>query len=117
MALAKLIRVSVQRSVERDRTMELALNVHNFTTKSVRRIDLGLIAQRTSGAIIATTELHCATCTLAAHATRTVVVTIPYTQFGDDTGRMREAVGAPHVFHTDVKEIKYADGSDAGFDD
>jgi len=101
---------------EADRSMRVRYTVHNLSSKAISRFDVALEADGTDGARIGTTELHMAT-PIAARASSSVVKAFPYTQFGDDTGAMREALGKPKRFFLLVKWIKFADGSEAGYDD
>jgi len=110
------MRLTIERFDEFDRKITIRLRVHNLSSKNVRAIEAGLEVDDLSGARIATTEVH-RTADIPPHGSLAIDISMPYTQFGEDTGSMREALGKPQRQRIDVKEIKYSDGSDAGYDD
>ena len=101
---------------ERDRTIGIAFTVHNLTNKNVKALELSFESDGVRGNRIGSTELRTGQA-LPRNGTRTIAMYVPYTQFGEDTGPMREALGKPQRYTLDVKEIRYTDGSDAGYDD
>lgn len=115
-AIAKLVRIDAVRIDERDRTIRVAFTIHNLSSKDVKALEFSFESDGVSGNRIGTTELRTGE-PVRGKSTRALVLQIPYTQFGEDTGPMREALGKPQRYSLDVKEIKYADGSDAGYDD
>lgn len=115
--IAKAVRVDGLHVSEGDRFMLIVFVVHNLSQKPIARFDVAFEADASGGGRrIATTELH-ERITVGANASTTVSRRIPYTQFGDDTGPMREAAGKPQHDSVRVKWIRYSDASEAGYDD
>lgn len=115
-ALARLMRIDHVVVNEADRTMTLRFVAHNLSAKTVRRIEAGFEVDGDHNARIAGTEFH-EPISIAPHGATPFTLAIPYTAFGSGTGPMRESLGKPQHYVLDVNEIKYADGSDAGYDD
>lgn len=114
--IAKLIRAELSHVHERDRTMSLTLGIVNYTAKTVKSLEFGLEVDDASGKALGRAELRTAQ-TIGPKASASITFNFPYTKFGSGTGAVREALGKPKRYLLDVKEIKYTDGSDAGYDD
>jgi hypothetical protein len=114
--LAKLMRVTFLSAREGDRTIDLRISIANLAKKTVRRIEMGLEADDPSGRRIGLMEIAY-TAPLGAASSKIVNIPLRYVRFGEDTGAMREAAGKPKTYALTVSEIKYADGTDAGYDD
>lgn len=114
--ISKLIRAELSNAHETDRTMSLTLGVINYTKKTVKALELGLEVDDASGNPLGRTELRTGK-EIGPNAKTTVTFNMPYTHFGSGTAAVREALGKPKRYLFDVKEIKYTDGSDAGYDD
>jgi hypothetical protein len=114
--MAALIAVSVPQTRDADRTISLLVLLQNKSTKAVKSLDAGLEVHNRSGVRIGLAEITIAR-PIAPHATVSFWYPMRYVRFGEDTGTMRLAAGKPKTVQMEVTEIKYADGSDAGYDD
>jgi hypothetical protein len=115
--LAKLIAPAVALVSEDDRKIVLHFAFRNLSAKEIKKLDLGLeLHDAKTGARIAMSEVH-VTRDIAGHGTVAFDYPMRYYRFGEDAGPLMAAKGKPKTIVAQVKEIKYADGSDAGFDD
>ena len=114
--ISKLIRAELSNVKESDRTISLHVGTINYTAKTIKSLEIGLEVDDASGNALGRTELRTAQ-TIGPKSQTTVVFNRPYTAFGSGAGEVREALGKPKRYLLDVKEIKYADGTDAGYDD
>jgi hypothetical protein len=115
-ALSKLIRVELSNVRETDRTMSLHASAINYNDRSINALEIGLEVHDAAGKVLGRTELRSGKL-IGPKSQASIVFNIPYTQFGEGTGPVREALGARKTYLLDVKEIKYTDGTDAGYDD
>jgi hypothetical protein len=115
--MARLIDAAVLQTREHDRTLALLLRLHNKSAKAVRSIGAGLEVRSPSGDRLGLAEIDDAAVRIAPHATVSVWEPIRYLRFGEDAGTMRLAAGKPKHIDLQIVEVKYADGSDAGYDD
>lgn len=114
--MSGLIVAAVTKTREQDRTISFFMQLHNKSAKAITSLDSGLFVYDTAGHSIGMTELHLAK-PVAPHATVAFWYPLRYVRFSDDAGTMRLAAGKPKHVRMDVTEIRYADGSDAGYDD
>jgi len=115
--LAKLIAPTVSLISEDDRKIGLHLAFRNLSAKEIKKLELGLeLDDAKTGARIALSEVH-VTRNIAGHATVAFDYPMRYYRFGEDAGPLMAAKGKPKTILAQVKEITYADGTDAGFDD
>lgn len=114
--LARLARIDAVVVHEDDRSIEIAFTMRNLAEKRVASLDVGFESDGPDGTRIGMAELR-SVATIPPRTARHLSLTVPYTQFGEDTGAMREAEGKPQRYAVDIKEIRYADGSEVGFDD
>lgn len=114
--ILKLVRAELSNVSETDRVLSLHVGAINYTTKTIKALEVGLEVHDASGAVIGRTELRSGK-RIGPKSQQMLTFNIPYTQFGEGTGPVREALGKPKTYVLDVKEIKYTDGSDAGYDD
>ena len=101
---------------DEDHRIVLTLRVQNKTAKTMRRFDSGIEVHDTKGTRLGIAEFETQS-TIAPHQTAAITIAIPYLRFGEDAGSMRLAAGKAKSIDLDVKEIKYTDGTDAGYDD
>ena len=94
----------------------MRLEVHNFSKKTVHRFDIALALLTPAGKTLGTTEIHVIH-TFLPLARAHFSTVFPYTQFGEDTGNVVLAKGQRLRWNARIKEIRYADGSRAGYDD
>lgn len=115
--MARLIDASVLGISDADRETSLLLRVKNKTNKAIKELDAGLRVNLVpNGKRVGLTELHLNQ-NIAPQSAVTLTVPLRYVRFGEDTASMRLAQGKPKRAQVEVTEIKYADGSDAGYDD
>lgn len=114
--IAKLIRAELSSVKEADRTISLRVGTVNYTNKTITSLEIGLEVDDASGNALGRTELRSSQ-TIGPKSQTTIVFNRPYTAFGSGTAAVRESLGKPKRYLLDVKEIKYSDGSDAGYDD
>jgi hypothetical protein len=114
--MARLIRASISTAQDADRTISLHVRLHNLSAKTIRSLDTGLEVRATDGRRIGLAEIGIEK-TIPPHATLAFWYPMRYVRFGEDAGTMRLAAGKPKTIRMDVTEIKYSDGTDAGYDD
>ena len=114
--MARLISSTVTKTRDADRTISLLVRLQNKSAKAIKSLDAGLEVHNASGKRIGLAEITIAR-EIAPHSNATFWYPMRYVRFGEDTGTMRLAAGKPKTVQMDVTEIKYADGSDAGYDD
>lgn len=115
--LAKLITPTVTLVSEDDRKIVLHFEFQNLSAKEIKKLELGLeFDDAKSNARIAMSEVH-VTRNIAGHGRIAFDYPMRYYRFSEDAGPLMAAKGKPKTIVAQVKEIKYADGSDAGFDD
>ena len=114
--MGHLIESSVTKTRDEDRTISLFVHLQNKSAKTIESLDAGLEVHDSSGTRIGLAEITIAR-TIAPHASAAFWYPMRYVRFGEDTGTMRLAAGKPKTVRMDVTEIKYADDSDAGYDD
>lgn len=112
--IAKLMRAIVLHSTE-GQSIDLAVRIVNTTGKTVRRVEMGLMATH-NGKRIGMCEVALDR-DIAPNGTIETTIPLHYSQFGEDATPMMNAAGKPKTYALDVKEIKYTDGTDAGYDD
>lgn len=115
--MARLIGARVVRSHEQDRTLSLLLRLQNKSAKAIREIGAGLEVRDPSGKRLGLAEIDDARVGIPPHRSVSVWLPIRYVRFGEDAGTMRLAAGKPKQFDLQIVELRYADGSDAGYDD
>lgn len=115
-ALARVIDATIAKAPERDRSIDYFVRVKNLTNKAIAHIEFGLEVHDASGKRIGLAEMRSNT-RVNARSQRDLEIPMRYVRFGEDAGPMREAAGQPKTYELLVKEIKYTDGSDAGYDD
>lgn len=114
--IASLIDATVSQSREANRTISLYVRLHNRSPKTIRDLEAGLEVHDRHGKRIGLTEIAIEK-PIAAHGTLAFWYPLRYLRFGEDAGTMRMAAGKPKTISMDVTEIKYTDGTDAGYDD
>jgi hypothetical protein len=114
--MARLIDARVSRTHEHDRTISLLIELHNKSAKRITSADSGIFVFVKGGRRIGMAEIHLAR-SIAPRSRVSFWYPMRYLRFGEDTGEMVLAAGKPKRVTMDVTEIKYADGSDAGYDD
>ena len=100
-----------------DRTLSLLLRLHNETAKTIKAIGAGLEVDDPHGKRLGLAEVDGASIHIEPHGTVSLWLPIRYVRFGEDTGTVRMAAGQPKHIRLSVTEIKYTDGTDAGYDD
>lgn len=115
--LAKLIASTVTLVSEDDRKVVLHFAFQNLSDKEIKKLELGLeFDDAKTNARIAMSEVHL-TRNIPAHGRIAFDYPMRYYRFSEDAGPLMAAKGKPKTLVAQVKEIKYADGTDAGFDD
>lgn len=114
--MARIIDATVSQTRDVDRTISLFIRLHNKAAKAIKSLDAGLEIHDASGARIGLSEIH-VTHAVPARGSSAFWYPMRYLRFGEDAGTMRMAAGKPKRVRMDVTEIKYTDGSDAGYDD
>lgn len=115
--MARLIGTSILRTRDADFALSLLLQVHNKSTKVIRRFDAGLevdAKDSTHRLGLAEIEVNRA---IRPQSTSTFWEPVRYLRFGEDSGVVEMAAGKSKNVKLEVTEIKYTDGSDAGYDD
>lgn len=115
--MARLIDAAVVRTHEQGRTLSLLLRLQNKSAKAIRGIGAGLEVCDGSGKRLGLAEIDDAHVHIAPHGSASVWLPIRYVRFGEDAGTMRLAAGRPKHFDLQIVELRYTDGSDAGYDD
>lgn len=114
--MARLIDSTITKTRDEDRTISLFVRLQNKSAKPIESLDAGLEVHDAAGTRIGLAEISVAR-PIGPHASAAFWYPMRYVRFGEDTGTMRLAAGKPKTVQMDVTEIKYADGSDAGYDD
>lgn len=114
--MARLIHAAIPKTHDAERTISLYLRLQNLGAKPIRSLDAGLEVHDASGKRIGLAEIDIDK-TIPPHSTLAFWYPMRYVRFGEDAGTMRLAAGKRKTVHIDVTEIKYADGTDAGYDD
>jgi hypothetical protein len=116
LAMARIVDIGVTSYRDRERALELMLRVRNKSSKTIRRLDAGIEVADASHTRIGLAEFSVSP-SIPPHATAELSVPVAYLRFGEDAGLLVLAAGKPKTITLDVKEIKFADGTDAGYDD
>lgn len=114
--MARLIDVTIVKHRDEDYRIVFTLRVQNKSPKGIKTFESGLEVHDAKGARIGLAEFVTAH-PIAPYQTVTFDEPVTYLRFGEDAGVMRMAQAKPKRIALGVKEIKYADGSDAGYDD
>lgn len=114
--MARLIDANVTQTHDADRTISLYVHLHNRSAKAIRSMEAGVEVRDSAGKRVGLTEFGIDK-PIAAHRTLTFWYPLRYVRFSEDAGTMRLAAGKPKTVQMNVTEIKYADGTDAGYDD
>lgn len=114
--MARLIDARATRFRDADRTISLYVQLHNKSAKSIKSLDSGILVYDSAGKRIGMTEVTFAK-SILPHTTAAFWYPMRYLRFGEDAGTMRLASGKSKRINLDVTEIKYGDGTDAGYDD
>jgi hypothetical protein len=114
--MARLIEATVPKTRETGRTISLFVRLRNRSAKPITALDSGLFVFDRSGRRIGMAEIHL---TRRVGGRESVAFWYPmgYVRFGEDAGTMLLAAALPKNVRMEVTEIRYADGSDAGYDD
>lgn len=113
----RLLDISVVRMRDADRETSLLVRIHNKSVKRIRELDAGLeVDAASNGRRLGLAEIHLDR-EIAGGAFQTFWVPLRYVRFGEDAGTMRLAEGKPKRAQLEATEVRYADGSDAGYDD
>ncbi len=116
-AMARLIDARVVRTADDDRSFSFQLQLKNKSSKPIKTIGAGLEVHDAAGKRIGLMEIDDAPIRIAANGTLTTWLHEPYVRFGENAGTMRLAQGKAKRIAVNIIEIKYTDGSDAGYDD
>jgi hypothetical protein len=114
--MARLIQANILTARDAARTISLYLRLHNLSARPIRSVNAALEIHDAAGERIGLAEIDLDK-TVPAHTSIAFWYPIRYVRFGEDAGTMRLAAGKSKTIHVDVTEIRYADGSDAGYDD
>lgn len=114
--MARLIDAQVLDTRDAGRVISLYTRLSNKSAKTIASLDAGITVYDASGRRIGLTEIHLPR-TVPPRAGVAFWYPMRYLRFSEDAGTMRLAAGKPKHVEIDVTEIKYADGSDAGYDD
>ncbi len=115
--IAKLITSKLTIIRELPHRIDLHFDIQNLTAKPIKNLEFGLrFVSAKDGTEIGLAEVHI-TRNLAGHGKLSFDYPMSWVRFGSDTGTMMAAIGVPKKAFGQVTEIKYADGTDAGFDD
>jgi hypothetical protein len=115
--ISRLIDATALQIRDADRHVLFVLQIKNKTNRAISALDAGLqVNLESNGKRVGLTELHIKRI-IAPQRSVTFSVPLRYVRFGEDTASMRLAEGKPKRAQIEVTEIKYADGSDAGYDD
>ena len=112
----RLIDVTIVKHRDEDHRIVFTLRVQNKSPKRLKTFESGVEVHDAKGARIGLAEFvteH----PVMPYQTVTFDEPVTYLRFGEDAGVMRLAQGKPKLIALGVKEIKYTDGSDAGYDD
>lgn len=115
--LAKLITSTVTLASEGDRSLVLHVDLRNLTGKEVKNLEIGLeFDDAKTGRRIGQAEVQLRR-NIVAHGRIAFDYPMRYVRFSEDAGPMMASKGKAKKLDAQVTEIKYADGTDAGFDD
>ena len=114
--MAALLSVDVLAHRDEEHQIILTLRVHNKSRKVIRRLENGLAVTDPAGARVGLAEFVVER-TIAPQAMVTFQTPLRYLKFGEDAGTMRLAQNKPKQIALEVKEVKFAGGTDAGYDD
>jgi len=115
--IAKLIASDVTIVQERPHSIVLHMDLQNLTAKPIKTLEIGLTFVGAKDAKeIGLAEVHLVR-NIAGKGRISFDYPMRWVRFGSDTGPMMAAIGQPKKLVGQVTEIKYADGTDAGFDD
>lgn len=115
--IAKLITSHVTIVREQPHSITLHIDLQNLTAKTIRNLEIGMeFRAKKDGRSIGLVEIHLVR-TIPGKARIAFDYPMRWVRFGADTGPMMAAIGVPKTLSAQVTEIKYADGTDAGFDD
>lgn len=113
----RLVDLSVTGIRDEDRQITLFIKIANKSKKAIASLDAGLeIHSATTGRRVGLAEVHISR-PIAANTTATFPLTLRYVRFGEDAGTMRLMEGRQKRASLEATEIKYTDGTDAGYDD
>jgi hypothetical protein len=113
----RLIDASIVQLRDSDRETTLLVHILNRSNKTISALDAGLEVHLVSnGKRVGLTEVHMSR-VIPANGDVTFPVPLRYVRFGEDTASMRLAQGKAKHAEIEVTEIRYTDGTDAGYDD
>lgn len=114
--MSRLLDARVLQTRDEDRTVSFLVQLHNKAARAITSLDSGLFVYDTSGDRIGMTEFHLAK-QIQPHSTIAFWYPMRYVRFSEDAGTMRLAAGKPKRVRMEPTEVKFADGTDAGYDD
>ncbi|MFN2448408.1 MAG: hypothetical protein ABR508_01255 [Candidatus Baltobacteraceae bacterium] len=114
--MAAVIGARVLQIKDVDTGVAFLISVHNKTAKTIRSLGEGYEV-RAGSKRIGLLEVDEARAKVRPHATVRFWQKEPYTRFGDEAGDMRQAQDRHKTATVKIIEVKYSDGSDAGYDD
>lgn len=114
--MSRLIGARATKTRDRDRTISFLIQLQNKSAKTIASLDSGLFVYGSSGRRIGMTEFHLFK-RIRPHDVVAFWYPMRYVRFSEDAGTMRLAADKPKRVQLEVTEIKYVDGSDAGYDD
>jgi len=115
--IAKLITPTITLISEDDRKIVLHVDLKNLSDKQIKTLELGLeFDDAKTNARIAMAEVHI-TRNIAGKGRIAFDYPMRYYRFSEDAGPLMASKGKPKTLVAQITEIKYADGTDAGFDD
>jgi len=114
--MSRLIDARAIKTHDEDRTVSFFMQIRNKSTKAIASLDSGIFVYDAAGRRIGMSEFHLAK-PIAPHAVIAFWYPMRYVRFSEDAGTMRLAAGKPKRTQLEVTEIKFADGTDAGYDD
>ncbi len=115
--IAKLIASKITLASEGDRSLVLHMDLQNLTAKQVKNLEIGLeFDDAKTGTRIGQAEVQLRR-NIAPHGRIAFDYPMRYIRFSDDAGPMMASKGKAKKLDAQVTEIKYTDGTDAGFDD
>jgi hypothetical protein len=95
----------------------LRFTVRNVGPKAIRRLEVGIEIATRDEHRLGLAEFDTDE-PVAPHASRTIAVDVPFSRFAaEGTWRLIEATGTAKRVATRVKEVRFADGTDVGYDD
>jgi hypothetical protein len=115
--LAKLVTSTIVLAQERDRSIVLHMDFVNHSTKEIKKLEIGLeFDDKATGKRIGLAELQL-TRNIPGGGHIGFDFPMGYYRFSEDAGPMLASKGKAKKLDAEVTEIKYADGTDAGYDD